>query len=180
MTKRNYLTLVLLALIFTAPGLTAYLYYRNPQWLSGATTNKGQLLNPPVLLSKVEDGKQKWRFVLWYPRHCEIQCLQAADKLARIRLALGRHLYEVDQWLLVSETSPAMQNADTQMLREHDIHVSRLSEATLKQLPVLTDKPRVLIANPKGYLVLAYEEDVNPKDIYQDIKRLLGTEKKSG
>ncbi|KTC87552.1 MULTISPECIES: hypothetical protein [Legionella] len=180
MTKRNYLTLVLLALIFAAPGLTAYLYYRNPQWLNATTTNKGQLLNPPLLLSKVEDGKQKWRFVLWYPTHCEIQCLQAVDKLARIRLALGRHLYEVDQWLLLSETSLAMQNADAQMLREHDIHISRLSEETLKQLPILVDKPRVLIANPKGYLVLAYEENVNPKDIYQDIKRLLGTEKKSG
>jgi len=167
-------------MLFAAPGLTAYLYYRNPQWLSANTTNKGQLLNPPVLLSEVEDGKQKWRFVLWYPQHCETQCLQEADKLARVRLALGRHLYEVDQWLLLHEDSLAMENTATQMLREHDIHVAHISENSLKNLSILADKPQVFIASPKGDLVLAYEENTNPKDIYHDIKRLLGSEKKSG
>ncbi|KTD31879.1 MULTISPECIES: hypothetical protein [Legionella] len=177
MTKRNYLILLVLALLFAAPGLTAYLYYRNPQWLIVNTTNKGTLLNPPVLLSPMEDGKKKWRFVLWYPKNCDVDCLQKTDQLARIRLALGRHLYEVDQWLLLNEDCQPMQTAAAQALREQDIHVSRLSKKSLEHLPILTDTPKVFIANPQGYLVLTYVENAKPGDIYHDIKRLLSTEK---
>jgi hypothetical protein len=180
MTKRNYFILILLALIFSAPGLSAYLYYRNPQWLNANTTNKGELLTPPVLLSGLAQTTPKWRFVFWYPKHCETACLQEVDKLARIRLALGRHLYEVDEWLVVADqdkqAAPLVNS-----LKEKDIQVLPLEKNLLEDLAVLGEKPRVFIANPKGYLILSYAENAKPQDIYHDIKQLLGTtEKKSG
>lgn len=177
MTRRNYLVLLLLALLFAAPGITAYLYYLNPQWLGANTTNKGKLLNPPLLLSNVVDGRGKWRFVLWYPRNCDAKCLQKVDKLARVRLALGRYLYEVDQWLLLNEDSQQMESMALKTLQEQEVHVSRLSKDSLTNLPILASNPKIFIANPKGYLVLAYVENAKPGDIYHDIKRLLSTEK---
>ncbi len=163
MTKSNYVILLFLALLFAAPGLMAYLYYHNPQWLTANTANKGELLNPPQFIKL--DNKAKWRLILWYPRHCEIACLQEVDKLARVRLALGRRFYEVDQWLVLGEESS---QTLTRTLHEQDIHFLRLSRGA-----IFPDKPRIFIANPKGYLVLAYAETIKPKDIYHDINWLL-------
>lgn len=181
MIKRNYFILLLLALLFAAPGLTAYLYYLHPQWLGATTTNKGELLTPPVLLTKVLSEKSKWRLIFWNPNNCEVACLQDLDRLARVRLALGRRLYEVEQWLVSAEGDQQMSMALTNTLQGQDIHVLRLSKNDRADLPVLKDEPEIFIANPDGYLVLAYPASAKPEDIYHDIKQLLNTtEKKSG
>ncbi len=177
MTKRNYLILFLLALIFAAPGLTALYSYQHPQWFLVNTTNKGELLNPPLLFSEIAKDQSKWRLIYWYPENCEAACLKKVDKLARIRLALGRHLYEVDEWLVVAKETQLVDEKLEKILHEHDIHLLRLSTATLAKLPVFNKTPRIFIANSKGYLVLAYKENAKPEDIYQDMKQLL---KKSG
>ncbi|MBA3537720.1 MAG: hypothetical protein H0T84_14110 [Tatlockia sp.] len=177
MTKRNYLILFLLALIFAAPGLTAYLSYRHPQWFLVNTTNKGELLNPPLLFSVIAQSKPKWRLIYWYPNACEAACLRQVDKLARIRLALGRHLYEVDEWLILAKESQQADETMEKTLREQDIHIMPISSAIVASIPVFTKKPQIFIANSEGYLVLAYKENAKPQDIYQDLKQLL---KKSG
>lgn len=180
MTKRNFLILILLALVFAAPGLTALLYYQNPQWLSAATTNKGELLTPPVLLPNIAQNKPKWRFVYWHPDRCEKTCLQEVDKLARVRLALGRHLYEVDELLLLADQPQEIGQHFVNSLEEKDIGVLSLPLDLVKNLAVLGDKPKIFIASPQGYLVLAYGKETSPQDIYHDIKQLLNTtEKKS-
>lgn len=170
MTKRNFVTLLLLALLFITPGVAALLYFQHPQWLEAASTNKGRLLNPPYFLEELALGKKKWHFIIWYPQSCDTACLQTVDKLARIRLALGRRLYEVEQWLLLKE------NEDTEALKkelqQQDIRVLSLKENEQKYAE-FDNKPEIFIANPDGYLVLAYDEAANPKDIYQDIKHLL-------
>ena len=163
--KTNYLMLLLLALVFAAPGIFAYLYSLNPQWLTAGKTNKGRLLDPPVLFSKIAADKGKWNLVFWHPKPCEAACLQEVDRLARIRLALGRHLYEVDEWLVSQQTDKSL----IQTLQERDIH----STSLVDDFPILSNKPAIFIANAEGYLVLAYETKVKSQDIYHDIKQLL-------
>lgn len=175
MMKRNYLLLFLLVMLFAAPGVTAYLYYRNPQWLSQATTNKGVFLNPPLLFAKVLDGEQKWRLILWYPEECDKVCLQEVDKLARIRLALGRRLYHVQQWLVQVEGKATELPNLRLRLQEQDIKVREISKDVLNAITILGEKPKIVIANPEGYLVMAYEKEAKPRDIYHDIKQLLNT-----
>ncbi|WP_028387947.1 hypothetical protein [Legionella fairfieldensis] len=175
--KRNYLILLLLALVFATPGIMAYLCYLNPQWLGSNTTNKGKLLNPSVLFPSMEDKEHKWRLIFWSPNGCEVACLQQINKLARVRLALGRHLYEIEQWLVLEKGTSQMPIALMHSLGEQDIHVLRLTKNMQAKLPLLTAKPEVFIANPEGYLVLTYTESAQPEDIYHDIKQLL---KKSG
>lgn len=177
MTKGNYLILFVLALIFSLPGLTAYISYLHPQWFLTNTINKGELLKPSPLFAEIAEGKPKWRLVYWYPEQCKEACLQQVDKLARVRLALGRHLYEVDEWLVVSQENQQDDEAISKILQEQDIHLLQLSHARLARLPVLSDKPKTFIANAKGSLILAYQEQAKPEDIYQDLKQLL---KKSG
>lgn len=171
-TSRNYFILLLLALLFMAPGLVAYIVYNHNAWLSAAPTNKGTLLNPPVLLAQLHE-KEKWQLVLWSPQACDQECAQQLDKLARIRLALGRRLYEVETCLLlgVDAPLPAVPLANT--LRDHDIHVLKLAAGASSPLPVLPKISTLYIMNPTGYLVLAYKNQAKPDDLYHDIKHLL-------
>lgn len=179
MVRRNYLVLLLLALLFAAPGIAAYLFYLHPQWLGAATTNKGHLLNPPELLPVV-NAKQKWRLILWNQGDCEAACLAQVDKLARIRLALGRRLYEVEQWLILATEAQQLPDSLKKALTEQDIQVQRLSAEERKNSRSLEGKSQVFIANPSGYLVLAYALTSKPGDIFHDLKHLLSsTENKS-
>lgn len=180
--RRNYFVLLLLALLFITPGLAAYLFYKNPQWLGAATTNKGELLTPPVQLKMKGDGdgQVKWRFVLWNPGDCGMECLNQLNKLARIRLALGRRLYEVEQVLILendTELPPSLIN----VLKEQDIRVQRISKSERDHSSILKNKARVFIATADDYLILVYSLNAAPGDLFHDIKQLLSTtEQKSG
>jgi len=174
--KRNYIALFFLALIFAMPGLAAYIFYTHPQWLGSSTTNKGVLLNPPELISAI-NSKPKWRLILWNPDACEQSCLQQIDKLGRLRLALGRRLYDVEQWLISKndqQLSPELVNVTS----DQDVHVLLLSSQLQAKLSALTDKPQVFIANPDNYLVLAYGLDAKSGDIFHDLKQLLSSNDK--
>ena len=176
MVKRNYVVLFILALVFSLPGLAAYEFYKHPQWLGASSVNKGKLLNPPELLANL-NAKPKWRLVLWNPGKCEQSCREQIDKLARIRLALGRRLYEVDELLVIDTQTYALSREFIKNLQEHDINAFGISDAEHKKQTLLTEKPQVFIANPDDYLVLAYELDAKPADIFHDLQQLLRTTK---
>lgn len=182
MKKRQtkYYTLLLLVLMFIAPGFAAYIFYQHPTWLGSSTVNKGTLLNPPLALTSIT-GPSKWRIVYWNPGECGQDCVKQLDILARVRLALGRKLYQVDQWLMLNTEHPALAPQINDILKEHDFHVANLSATEVKQLATLPSSPRVFIVSPEDYLILSYQSGVNPDDVYKDLKLLLNTtETKNG
>lgn len=172
-TKNQKLALIILALMFAAPAPIAYLFFKHPQWL-GAHTNKGELLKPAVSLSAI-NNREKWHLLLWHPGTCESVCSQQLDKLARVRLALGRRLYEVEQWLVIRDTDPALPEPLLNTLHEQDIHVLRLGETQGQVIEKLTGEDRVFIADPNNYLILSYSLTAKSEDIFHDLKQLLTT-----
>ncbi len=197
---RNYFVLVLLALVFAAPGISAYFFYNHPHWLGDAFTNRGVLLDPPVLLTHLEQSKlasvstgkgqeikrekplglnikSKWQLVLWSPAACEKSCLEQLDKMARIRLALGRRLYEVMPLLLLGPTAPELPVNVANTLRDQDINVLQLPAGASEHVSALKNHLEIFIANSENYLVLAYSPTTKPDDIFHDIKQLLNTTK---
>lgn len=171
--RRNYFILLILGLVFAAPGLSAYIFYTHTHWLGASKTNKGVFLEPPVLLASLSAEKPKWRLVLWSPAACEASCIAQLDKLARIRLALGRRLYEVAPQLLLGPHAPALSPELMSALRAQDIDTVVLSADA--GMPMLQNHLEIFIANPANYLVLAYQPTVKPADIFNDIKLLLNT-----
>lgn len=169
--KNNYLQLLLLALVFVLPGLAAWQFYKHPQWLGQASTNKGQLLDLPERIA-LPGNKSRWRLILWNPKDCETACRQQLDTLARVRLALGRRLYEVDVWLLQNNTTPIAESLLVS-LKEQDIQRFSLPSSEQIKYKTLDDSAKIFVANPDNYLILAYPTTVNPKSIYDDIKHLL-------
>lgn len=171
-TRRYYVTLLLLVFLFAAPGLSAYFLYFHPQWLSKATTNKGQLINPPVLMSELNTNS-KWRLVLWSPAACEKSCMDQLIQLERVRLALGRRLYDVDLSLLMGANSKPLSAEQAALLTGHRVSVKVLSAKPSEHLSALYKDSEFFIANPEHYLVLSYPTTAESDDLYHDIKLLL-------
>lgn len=170
----KYYVLLLLAIMFAAPGIAAYFFYQHPSWLGASRVNKGTLLTSPVALNSF-DETAKWRIVLYSPGQCKKDCLEQLNLLARVRLALGRKLYQVDEWLLLDDQSPSLAEEIRPLLKEQDIHVATLSAEEMAKLSALPAKSRIFIANPEHYLILSYKTGANPDDIYKDLKLLLST-----
>jgi hypothetical protein len=170
--RRNYLILLLLVLIFAAPGITAYFFYLHPAFLGETTTNKGRFINPPILLLN-QKNPSKWQLVLWSPLACEKNCLAVLDKLARVRLALGRRLYELDFKLMMSSKAPRLSEALMNRLEEQDIHILKLSLEEQQRLTLSKETPEIFIVNPNHYLILSFKETVKPNDLFHDLKHLL-------
>ncbi|RUR08362.1 hypothetical protein [Legionella sp. km772] len=168
----KYYTLLALICLFAAPGIAAYLFYSHPTWLGSARTNKGNLLSQPIELASIAK-KDKWRIMLWVPNTCDSSCLKQLDMLARVRLALGRKLYLVDQLLVVDKNSiSALMEKE---LTARDFMVQELSATDKQQLAPFGNEARIFIMDPERYLVLSYQSDVKPDDVYKDLKLLLTT-----
>lgn len=168
-TCRHKIILLLLVVLFAAPGLSAYFLYFHPQWLSATTTNKGTLLNPPVLLPELKK-KAKWQLILWSPIRCDQDCMQQFETLARIRLALGRRLYHVDLTLLQSAQA---ESSAIPVFDDPGVSAVRLSPSESMRVAAMYPQPQLFITNPDNYLVLAYPVTAAANDLYHDIKLLL-------
>lgn len=169
-TSRHYVIFILLVIIFSLPGLSAYLYYHHPDWLTPMKTNQGVLFSPSVKLPSLEAG-QSWHLLLWYPTACGTPCMQVLDKLGRIRLALGRRLYDLDLTLLLSPHAERVSTAQMDSLHQQAMDVITL---TARDVALLTpNEARILIADPRGYLVLSYPAGSAPEPIYHDLKQLI-------
>ncbi|BCA94093.1 hypothetical protein TUM19329_04540 [Legionella antarctica] len=176
----KYYILLLLATMFAAPGVAAYLLYQHPTWIGATKVNKGTLLTPPVPLISMSN-KTKWQLVLWSPGACNQSCQKQLDMLARVRLALGRKLYQVDQQLILGDELNSITDKMKSVFQERDFNVVQLSADDMKKLNTISPGTKIFIANPDNYLILSYQSQVNPDDIYKDLKLLLSTtEKKSG
>ena len=178
-SSAKFYTLLFLVVMFAAPGIAAYVFYQHPGWLGATKINKGTLLNPPVAL-KALDNKAKWRIVFWEPDACDAACLKQLDTLARVRLALGRKLYQVDQWIMFGDKAPDLSSETQSILKELDFQVTRLPEADARAQHELFAKPNVFLVDPNNYVILSYSASVNPDDVYKDLKLLLNTTEKNG
>lgn len=179
-TNSKYAVLLLLAIMFAAPGIAAYVFYQHPSWLGDSRINKGTLLTPPVSLNFF-DNQNKWRIVLWIPERCDKTCINQVDLLSRVRLALGRKLYQVDQWLILGDKASPVAEEVKSLLKERDVHVGILPSSEMTKLAAFDSGTNVFIVNPDKYMILSYKSEGNPDDLYKDMKLLLNTaENKNG
>ena len=162
----------LLILIFFMPGLSAYWLYHHQNWLVSQTTNKGQLLTPPILMKALNasSNEPKWGLVLWSPGPCRKLCQQQLNKLSRIRVALGRRYYSVQLFLLIMDSSELSSKKLRRFLRLHHIQSVVVGE---KAFSDHFNRSSVFIADPNHYLILSYALQADPADIFNDLKHLI-------
>jgi hypothetical protein len=169
--KKNKFILCLLAFIFIAPSLSAYLLYQHPSWRSHQTTNKGKLISDAPTLPIFDE--KKWHIIYWHPKSCSESCLNNLKQLSQLRLALGRRYYHVDLWL-VSFDSNLSAPIHAYIKEQHIRWIAPSSkDERIQSLTSYTSS--VFIATPQDHLILRYLEPLKLEDIYKDIKHLLTT-----
>jgi len=176
---RTKWVLLLLVLLFAAPGLLALVFYKHPAWLAALPTNKGEFIQPAVPLKLLDNPKEKWSMVLWCPAGCNIACVQEFDQLARTRLALGRRLYQVDLWLLQAANTTVCSPDVKQTLDAQDVNLRAVSVDEQAEALLLQQDMKTFLADPDNYMVLQYSPKNKPEDVFHDLKRLLSSREQS-
>jgi hypothetical protein len=178
--KLKLSTIIFLIILFLLPGVTALFFYKHQDWLSSPRTNKGELLSPAIKFTTYMESPQikipskgiafdrnpKWKLILWEPGRCNESCIKILDKLARIRLALGRRLYQVD--VNVLSLSGSVSDEENKQFQKKDIHFLQALDSAQ-----LSKSAKIYLMDSQGYLILAYPTDFKAGDIYKDLKHLL-------
>ena len=176
---RGRLQFLLIAAIFFGPLLfAAWLYYSGDALQPESRVNHGALLEPIVNLldavpeSRIHDDRS-WRLVYANESDCGDRCRQALYTMRQSRLMLGKEMDRVERIFLHGEQRP-----DTLLGAEEHRGLVSLHDAALSA--VLDDrKPESLpaggfyLVDPHGNLVLYFSPDIKPRDMVDDIKRLL-------
>ena len=173
--------LLLLAALFIVPLAVAWLAYLvRPGWLPDGGTNRGELLETPVVLERIAPddpltlaARGEWSLVLVAPGDCDVPCLQALHMLRQVHIALGKHRDRIQRLLLVGADGalPATLADDYPALVFARADDARRA-AILDALP--TDgRLRVFLADPLTNVILAYAPAGTDDDIYTDLKHLL-------
>lgn len=168
--KKKLIVPLILISIFILPGISAYILYTHPNWLK-TSTNRGEFIQPPLQLKELPKNN-KWRLVYYSKTTCNDKCMGNLDKLARVRLALGRHLYNVDSCLLLPDFAKSITSRQEKIL--HDIGIDMLIFSPDKHINYnIFTKNAYFIINEDNYAILTYSENTAPDDIFQDIKKLV-------
>jgi len=170
---------LLIAALFFGPLLFAgWLYYSGDALQPESRANHGALLEPIVNLVDAVPGSvihdsRAWRLLYAADGDCGEDCRNALYTLRQARLMLGKEMDRVERVFLHGEQRP-----DTLLAAEEHRGLVTLHDAAL--LAVLVDqKPESLPAggfyliDPHGNLVLYFSPEIEPRDMVDDMKRLL-------
>jgi hypothetical protein len=171
--------LLLVAVVFFGPLLgAAWLYYKGDSLQPDARANHGALLEPIVNLHDLAPGSAVLEHRAWlllYPNDgaCGDDCRKALYTIRQSRLMLGKEMDRIKRVFLHGAEPP-----DTLFIAEEHKGLITLQDAALRAV-LENKKPDTLVGggyyliDPHGNLVLYFRPDIDPREMVDDIKRLL-------
>lgn len=169
--RRGRIKLLLLALLFVAPFVLAWLAWRF-EWATGDTSNYGELITParPLAGAPLEALRGRWVLVTFDAAACDAYCERKLYFMRQIRRALNEDGERVARlWLLTDAGS-----ASPKLLAAIEgTHVARAGElaASFPAEGALAD--HIYVVDPLGNLMMRYPRDPNPSRMLKDMQRLL-------
>lgn len=185
MTKKKDLIgriqLLLIALVFFGPLiLAAWLYFSGAGLRPAGKTNHGALLEPLVNIGELLPdsaiaARADGRWLLVYANNgvCDKTCETALYMLRQLRLMLGNDTERLSRVFLHGNSAP-----DTVLIANEHKGLIALQDNDLSVL-LSNKKPMDLAAggfylvDPLGNLVMYFRPDIEPRDMVEDIERLL-------
>jgi len=177
--KSGRLQFLLIAAVFFGPLLgAAWLYYQGDALQPDERANHGALLEPIVNLHDIVPGSalledRAWLLLYANDGACGDSCSKALYTLRQSWLMLGKEADRVLRVFLHGDEPP-----DTLLIADEDKGLITLQDAALRAA-LDNKKPGALAAggyyliDPHGNLVLYFGPDISPRDLVDDIKRLL-------
>lgn len=179
MTRQRWL-MVAFVISFIVPFVVGHLAYQRG-WFEGGSTNKGDLLVPPLALQAqgwqplpgqpALDGA--WWLVYVLPAACDDACVRGLDAMVRLRAGMGRDRGRVGVLVLHAEVQapelPALSVTPSLLVR------GRIDATVAEMLA-----GQWLIMDPMGWIMLSYrvpEEAqallLRAQDLIDDLMQLL-------
>lgn len=193
-TGRGRGKLLLLAAIFFAPIIFAYVFYfLLPGFQPDGRTNKGHLIVPAKPLEMAElrgiNGdalsetafKEKWTLLQIGPSDCTEVCQRMLWNTRQVRESLGRRMERV-QRVFVATDRVTKTDLNDWLAREHpDLKLGFTEHASGKEFVEFfntSEQPAdaqdyVYLLDPLGNWLMYYTPEEEPKDMFQDLKKLL-------
>ena len=170
---------LIIAAVFFGPLLgAAWLYYQGDALQPDERANHGALLEPIVNLHDAVPESailehRAWLLLYANDDACGNPCRNSLYTVRQSRLMLGKEMDRVQRVFLHGDQAP-----DTLLGTDEHKGLITLQDAALRAV-LDNKKPRTLDAggyyliDPHGNLVLYFSPDINPRDMVDDIKRLL-------
>jgi hypothetical protein len=180
----------LLALVVFGPFAVATLiFYASPDldWLPRLPGSR-EMLEPPLAVAPdwlaaapgTDSDAYRWSLIYARMAACERQCGQELERLRQVHGALGRDADRVQRIYLRGGEPPAIPDSNglTDGSQDPGLFVRGLDDAQGAAIvrALGADRlqlGRVLIADPRGFLIASYPAHVEQKELLRDLKRLL-------
>lgn len=172
--------MLLIASVFFGPLAVATWMYYTGAFVPEDQANHGALLEPIVKVSDVlpdspiiESGEGVWILIYADNNECFAACQNSLYAIRQSRKMLGKEMDRLIRVFLHGESTP-----DTVFLAEEHAGLITMRDADLSSL-LNNKKPAALadggyyLMDPLGNLVMYFQPDMDPRDMVEDIKRLL-------
>lgn len=189
--KNNRLTIVLVVVLFLSPLVMSWYVFNYTDYLEmRGMANKGDLIEPVRPLSDLtlidpqnEERNDslygKWSLV-YVSDVCDKLCMDNVYLMRQIHASMDKHSLRVQKVLFLTKQSISeLKESLIQFKGQQAIDVDLINVNELLNKFRLNDADdplkagRIYIVDPLGNLMMSYKSDVNPRDIYKDLKKLL-------
>ena len=173
--------LFLISLVFFGPLILAtWLYFSGEGFRPEGRANHGQLLEPMININDAlpdasinQHNQGHWLLVYSNLGVCDEACEYSLLTLRQSRLMLGKEMDRVTRVFLHGESAP-----DTVLLADQHAGLISQSDSSLsglleEQRPAELAAGGYFLIDPLGNLVMYFGPDLDPKDMVEDIERLL-------
>jgi len=158
--------LALLVAACAAPFVLGWLAYEY-RWVSGRTSNYGELLKPRPVDGALAPLRGKWVLVTADGAACSAACERKLYIVRQVRKAQGKEMDRIDRlWLLTDGGKPR-----AELVAALDGgHVAAADARLLGALPNVVD---IYLVDPLGNLMMRFPAEADPQKMIKDLQRLL-------
>ena len=157
-----------LALVFAAcaaPFVLGWLAYEL-RWISGTTSNYGELIAPRVVAGPLVPLRGKWVLVTFDAAACDAACERKLYVVRQARRAQGKDMERIERlWVVTDAAKPRPEL----LAAIEGTHLAS-DAAAAKAFP---DTAGIYLVDPIGNLMMRFPADADPSKVIKDLQRLL-------
>jgi hypothetical protein len=162
---RPALKVAAILVVCAAPLVFGWLVTKE-RWVSGRTSNYGELLPPRPLAGPLAPLHGKWVLVTLDPASCGAHCERKLYIVRQVRRAQGRNAERVERlWLLADGGTPRAQLVAA-------LEGSRIAPADAA-LAAAFAGDYIYLVDPRGNLMMRFPAEPDAKRMIEDLERLL-------
>jgi hypothetical protein len=197
--SKNRRTLIIALAVFLLPVIVAAILHKTGLYKSVGTSNRGQLINPPLAFETLplldqyatsidpETLKQHWWMVYLMPEQCDAACKNSLYQMRQVHIALGPEQSRVAR-LLISTSALSAENAELIKTEFPKLRVAQTSAADLQALfdsvsdhELKTQQAgRIYLVDTMGAMFMYYptfqdeqESILKGRDLLKDLQKVL-------